>query len=218
MLCTSDPGTDAFTDSGDHEAEGAHPPPPCLPTALTLEVTTERSGTDSYGDSSFLADRNWNHALFKRTNSFDTPRSASYWTVIRFKAISLHRTLSSMSYILRFPEASVHKGVFGERQELRMYEVTKTFHSPVSVTSVSVTWKIGRTATEVALVQASRDGGEVGPLPLSKLDVELYKKDSRIIIEMISPLFILLSWPRFPDGSRSIERQISSMSVFFLAV
>ncbi len=40
-----------------------------------------------------------------------------------------------------------------------------------------------------------------------KLDVELCKTDSRITIEMESSLFILLSWPRYSDGKRSIERQ-----------
>ena len=62
LLCTSDPGTDVFTDSGDHEAEGAHPPPLRLPTALTLGVTAEPSRTASYGDSSLTAVRTWDHA------------------------------------------------------------------------------------------------------------------------------------------------------------
>ncbi len=168
ILCTSDPGTEVFTDSGDHEAEGAHPPPLCMPTALTLWVSVERSGTASHGDSSSLPIGTGIMPYSNAPTPFDTPRSASYWTLIRFKTISLHQTLSSMSSILHFREASVHKGVFGERQELRTYEATKTFHTPVSVTSVSVTWKIGRTATEVALVEASRDGNEVGPFPLSK--------------------------------------------------
>ena len=38
-----------------------------------------------------------------------------------------------MSYIPQFPEASVHKGVFGERQELRTCEGTKNLsHSSIS--------------------------------------------------------------------------------------
>ena len=118
-----------------------------------------------------------------------------------------------MSYIPRFLEASVHKGVFGERQELRTCEVTKNL-SHSSISDMENMWQCHGSRSLCKL--QPRWGAKWDLFHYPKLDVKLYIEDSRITIEIECSLSILLSCPRYTDGRRPIERQLLLMSVLSL--
>lgn len=94
-----------------------------------------------------------------------------------------------MSHMPCFPEGSVHKGVFGERQELRTREVTKNL-SHSSINDLEDGWQCYGSRSLCKL--QPRWGARWDLFHYPKLDVELYMEDSRITIEIESSLSILL--------------------------